>query len=79
MIVLGGTFAVVMMRFTLSQFLGAFKTAGEEFSHKGESAEELIAAVVELATVARNEALLAQEGREINNPVFANGYHHVGR
>ena len=39
MIVLGGTFAVVMMRFTLSQLLGAFKTAGEAFSHKGESAE----------------------------------------
>ena len=79
MIVLGGTFAVVMMRFTLSQFLGAFKTAGKAFSHKGESAEELIAAVVELATVARKEGLLALEGREINNPVFANGYHHVGR
>lgn len=73
MIVLGGTFAVVMMRFTLSQFLGAFKTAGKAFSHKGESAEELIAAVVELATVARKEGLLALEGREINNPVLQTG------
>ena len=73
MIVLGGTFAVVMMRFTLSQFLGAFKTAGKAFSHKGESAEELIASVVELATVARKEGLLALEGREINNPVLQTG------
>ena len=73
MIVLGGTFAVVMMRFTLSQFLGAFKTAGKAFSHKGESAEELIAAVVDLATVARKEGLLALEGREINNPVLQTG------
>lgn len=73
MIVIGGAFAVVMMRFTLSQFLGAFKTAGKAFSHKGESAEELIASVVELATVARKEGLLALEGREINNPVLQTG------
>ena len=57
----------------VSQFLGAFKTAGKAFSHKGESAEELIAAVVELVTVARKEGLLALEGREINNPVLQTG------
>jgi len=53
MIVLGGTIAVVMMRFTLGQFLGAFKTTGKAFTNKSESAEELIALVVDLATVAR--------------------------
>ncbi len=73
MIVLGGTIAVVMMRFTLSQFLGAFKTAGKAFTNKSESAEELIASVVDLATVARKEGMLALEGREINNPVLQTG------
>jgi len=73
MIVLGGTIAVVMMRFTLGQFLGSFKTAIKAFKYKGETAEELIASVVELATVARKEGLLALEGREIENPILQKG------
>lgn len=73
MIVFGGTIAVVMMRFSLGQFLGAFKTAGKAFSNKAETVEELIGSVVELATVARKEGLLALEGREINNPVLQAG------
>lgn len=73
MIVLGGAFAVVMMRFTLAQFLGSFKTAAKAFMYKGETPEELIATVVELAGVARKEGLLALEGREIENPVLEKG------
>lgn len=73
MIVLGGTIAVVMMRFTLGQFIGSIKTAIKAFMYKSESPEELIAAVVELATIARKEGLLALEGQEITNPVLAGG------
>lgn len=73
MIVIGGAFAVVMMRFTLAQFLGSFKTAVKAFLYKSESAEDLISTVVELATVARKEGLLALEGREIANPVLEKG------
>ena len=73
MIVIGGAFAVVLMRFTLAQFLGSFKTAAKAFLYKTESAEDLIASVVELATVARKEGLLALEGREIVNPVLEKG------
>ncbi len=72
-IVLGGTIAVVMMRYNLKQFLGAFKTALKAFLHKAETAEELIVQVVELAGIARKEGLLALEGQEINNPVLAAG------
>ena len=72
-IVLGGTIAVVMMRFTLGQTIGSFKIAMKAFLHKAESPEELITAVVELAGVARKEGLLALEGQEINNPVLATG------
>lgn len=45
-IVLGGTIAVVMMRFTLSQTIGSFKMALKAFMHKAETAQELIASVV---------------------------------
>jgi chemotaxis protein MotA len=73
MIVIGGSFAVVLMRFTLAQFLGSFKTAAKAFLYKAEPAEKLIASVVELATVARKEGLLALEGREVANPVLEKG------
>lgn len=73
MIVFGGTIAVVMMRFTLAQFIGSFKTAMKAFMHKAESPDELIDIVVDLAGIARKEGLLALENQEINNPVLAKG------
>ncbi len=73
MIVLGGALAVVLMRFTLGQFIGSIKTAMKAFMYKSEAPEELIETVVELATIARKEGLLALEGQEINNPVLASG------
>jgi len=73
MIVIGGAFAVVLMRFTLGQFIGSIKTAMKAFMYKSESPAELIDGVVELAAVARKEGLLALEGQEINNPVLAKG------
>ena len=72
-IVLGGTIAVVMMRFTMSQAIGSIKMALKAFLHKAETAEELITSVVELAGIARKEGLLALEGQEITNPVLATG------
>lgn len=73
MIVIGGSFSVVLMRFTLVQFLASFKTAAKAFLYKPESAEDLIASVVELAIVARKEGLLALESIEIVNPVLEKG------
>ncbi len=72
-IVLGGTIAVVMMRYTMSQAVGSIKVALKAFLHKAETAEELITSVVELAGIARKEGLLALEGQEITNPVLAAG------
>jgi len=73
LIVIGGAFAVVLMRFTLAQFIGSIKTAMKAFLYKAESPSELIDVVAELAAVARKEGLLALEGQEINNPVLAKG------
>ena len=68
-IVLGGALAVVMMRFSLGQFIGAIKTAMKAFLHKSENPEELISTVVELAGIARKEGLLALESQEINGVI----------
>lgn len=73
MIVVGGTIAVVLMRFTLGQFLGSIKTAMKAFLYKSEAPLEIITQVVELAGIARKEGLLALENQEITNPVLAMG------
>ncbi len=73
MIVIGGVIGVVLMRFTLGQFIGSMKTALKAFLYKAEGPEVLIANVVELAGIARKEGLLALEGQEITNPVLSRG------
>lgn len=72
-VVVGGTFCVVMLRFTLAQFLGSFKVMLKAFLHKGVAPQELITETVELANVARKEGVLALEGREIKHPFLAKG------
>ena len=59
LIVLGGTFMTVMVKFSLKQFLGAFKVAGRAFSSKSHDPENLIAEIVNLANIGRKEGLLA--------------------
>ena len=73
LIVLGGTALVVMMKFTLGQFFGAFKVAARAFMFKLDEPEDLIATVVELATIARKEGMLALENAEINNEFLRDG------
>lgn len=73
LIVLGGTALVVMMKFTLGQFFGAFKVAARAFMFKLDEPEELITKVVELATIARKEGMLALENAEINNEFLRDG------
>ena len=59
LIVLGGTFMVVMIKFSLKQFFGAFKVALRAFFAKTDKPEDIIAQVVELANIARKEGTLA--------------------
>jgi chemotaxis protein MotA len=72
-IVIGGTTAAVMMKFSMGQFIGAFGVAGKVFTHKAESPEELIEVIEDLAVTARKEGLLALEGKEINNEFLKKG------
>ncbi|MCW9014770.1 MAG: flagellar motor protein PomA [Gammaproteobacteria bacterium] len=73
LIVVGGSIAVVLMQFTLSQFFGAFKVAMKAFFHKAVNAQELIEQAVVLANVARKEGMMALESQEIENPFLNKG------
>ena len=73
LIVLGGTVMVVMIKFSMAQFFGAFKVALTAFIHKTANAEDLIEKIVELANIARKEGMLALEDQEIENEFLDEG------
>ena len=73
LIVLVGTFFVVLMKFNLSQFLGCFKIAGKAFMFKLVDPVELIDEVVELADDARKNGLLSLEDKEVSDPFLQSG------
>jgi chemotaxis protein MotA len=73
LIVLGGTVMVVMIKFSMGQFFGAFKVALTAFINKAADPEELIEKIVELANVARKEGMLALENQEIDNEFLDEG------
>lgn len=72
-IVAGGTFAAVLMKFSLGQFLGAFKVALKVFLNKMDRAEDLIEELGVMADIARKEGFLALEGREVSNEFLQKG------
>lgn len=73
LIVLVGTMMVVMMKFSLGQYLGAFKVAGRAFMCKMTPPENIIEKIVELANIARKDGLLALESAEIDDEFLDNG------
>jgi len=73
LIVFVGTMFVVLMKFSLSQFLAAGKVAAKAFIFKLDKPEELIGLVIELADAARKGGLLSLEGKEISNPFLSKG------
>ncbi len=73
LIVLGGTFMVVMIKFSLKQFLGAFGVAARAFFFKVEDPEELVEQIVNLSNVARKEGMLALENEEVDNDSLKQG------
>ncbi|MEI8631816.1 flagellar motor protein PomA [Vibrio sp. PP-XX7] len=67
LIVVGGSFCVVMMKFPMGQFFGAAKIAVKAFMFKTDEPEDLIAKIVEMADAARKGGFLALEEMEISN------------
>jgi len=60
-LVLGGTLAVTLLNYPLSDVLSVMATVKNAFIHKAQSAEALIEKLVSFATVARREGILALE------------------
>ena len=73
LIVVGGTVFVVLAKFSVSQFLGAFKAAARAFKFKLPETQASIEELVEIANVARKEGVLGLEGREISSPFLSQG------
>ena len=73
LIVLVGTIFVVLMKFTLAQFLGAVKVAGKAFSFSLATPQQIIEEVVELADAARKGGLLSLEGKEVSSNFLQKG------
>lgn len=73
LVVCGGTFMVVMMKFTLTQFLGAIKIALKAFICKAVDVEKLIETSVNLANTARKGGLLSLENFETDNELLKQG------
>lgn len=73
LIVLVGSLFVVLMKFSLAQFLGAMKVAIKAFSFKLTAPEDLIEEVVALADEARKGGLLSLEGKETSSPFLNMG------
>jgi len=73
LVVIGGTFAVTLMRITLVDFLGSFKIGLKGFFYKLDATQALIEESVEMANIARKEGILALEGREITNGFLQKG------
>ena len=64
-IVLGGSAGIVMIKFSIKQWLGAFAAAGSAFRSSTDNPDELIAQMVELSGIARKDGMLALENVEI--------------
>ncbi|AUI85473.1 flagellar motor protein PomA [Vibrio azureus] len=73
LIVVGGSTFVVLMKFTVGQFLRAAKIAGKAFMFKADEPEDLIAKVVEMADAARKGGFLALEEMTITNSFMQKG------
>lgn len=72
-IVVAGSLAVVLMRSSLGDFIGAASLAGQAFSNKVDKPEDLIEKVVELATIARKDGMIALESQEVSNAFLSKG------
>lgn len=72
-IVLGGTLMVVLMKFNMSQFMGAISVAQIAIRNKLEPPQALIPEIVEMASLARKEGVLALEEVETKNPFLKAG------
>jgi chemotaxis protein MotA len=70
LIVIGGTFGAMLVSYPLDEVIGGFKAIKIALTEKKNDIAPLMVQLVELATVARRDGVLALEGKlaEINDP-----------
>ncbi|MCB0379321.1 MAG: flagellar motor protein PomA [Bdellovibrionales bacterium] len=73
LIVLGGSFFTVAMKFSIKQLPNAMKVAIKAFSVRLDRPEDLIDQVYELAKAAKKSGILSLENFEIQNPFLERG------
>lgn len=73
LIVVVGSHFVVLMKYSLNDFLSAAKSGMNVLTFKSPQCDQLIEKVVELADMARKSGLLALEGAEIEDPFMKKG------
>ncbi|MCG8412700.1 MAG: flagellar motor protein PomA [Pseudomonadales bacterium] len=72
-IVLGGTLMVVLMKFNMNQFTGAVTVAQNALKNKLQPPQTIIPEIVEMASLARKEGVLALEEVETKNAFLKAG------
>ena len=73
LIVAVGSHFIVLMKFSMGQFIGAAKGGMKILNYKSQAPEELIEKIVELADAARKGGLLSLESAEIPNEFMNKG------
>jgi chemotaxis protein MotA len=73
LIVVCGSLFVVLARSSMGEFLSAVSVAAKTFKNKLDKPEALIMQLVELATIARKDGMIALEGQDIPNKFMAKG------
>lgn len=75
MIVVGGTFGVIMIAYPLNSVIGLIGIIIKTFMYKTESGPEVITELVELSQVVRKDGILALESKvgDIDNQFMAKG------
>ncbi|MGB1236992.1 MAG: flagellar motor protein PomA [Pseudomonadales bacterium] len=73
LIVIGGSTFVVLIKFTLGQFLGIGKIMGKAFMFKSVKTEDIIAETVDLADAARKGGLLSLEDKTVSTEFMNRG------
>ena len=77
LIVVLGSLAVVLAKFSFSQYFGAIKAAGRAFKFKLPDTQDLIEELVDIANVARKQGVLNLEGREASSEYLAQGIQYL--
>lgn len=76
-IVLGGTIAVVLMKFSLQQCQGAFHIAAHTLFSRLESPEQILEQLMQLAEKARKEGVLTLEQVKVKNKFLQHGIQYL--